>query len=189
MVISGKANATTAMNTFFFNGSTHSKLDDKNRFVLPQQMRYGLVENGKLEFTIALGLGGSLAIYKRGDIDRIVGKFQAKQHIAKYRKFFTLFFSTLHHCTCDKLGRVVLPPVLKKAAKIRSEIVIAGVLDKIEIWSKERYEYDLESFLGGEEGNVAEMIEEAFALLDESIDQEPFTPPATAKQEVCETVR
>ena len=53
------------MNNFFFNGSTHSKLDDKNRFVLPQQMRFGLVENGELEFTIALGLGGSLAIYKR----------------------------------------------------------------------------------------------------------------------------
>ena len=149
------------MKNFFFNGSTHSKLDDKNRFVLPQQMRYGLVENGELEFTIALGLGGSLAIQK------IVKKFQSKQHVAKYQKFFTLFFSTLHHATCDKLGRVVLPPILKKAANIKSEIVIAGVLNKIEIWPKEKYEYDLESFLGGKDGDLAQMTEEAFALLDE----------------------
>lgn len=156
------------MKNFFFNGSTHSKLDEKNRFVLPQQMRYGLVENGELEFTIALGLGGSLAIYRRSDIEKIVEKFQSKQHVAKYQKFFTLFFSTLHHASCDKLGRVVLPPVLKKAAGIKSEIVIAGVLNKIEIWPKEKYEFDLESFLEGEDGNLAQMTEEAFALLDES---------------------
>ncbi|MCB1109452.1 MAG: division/cell wall cluster transcriptional repressor MraZ [Chlamydiia bacterium] len=160
------------MKNFFFNGSTHSKLDEKNRFVLPQQMRYGLVENGELEFTIALGLGGALAIYRRSDIEKIVKKFQAKQHVAKYQKFFTLFFSTLHHATCDKLGRVVLPPVLKKAAGIKSEIVIAGVLNKIEIWPKEKYTYDLESFLGGEDNSLAQMTEEAFALLE---DQESDT--------------
>jgi len=164
------------MKNFFFNGSTHSKLDDKNRFVLPQQMRYGLVENGELEFTIALGLGGSLAIYKRSDIEKIVKKFQSKQHVAKYQKFFTLFFSTLHHATCDKLGRVVLPPVLKKAANIKSEIVIAGVLNKIEIWPKEKYEYDLASFLGGKDENLAQMTEEAFALLDEGDEGEMLTP-------------
>lgn len=164
------------MKNFFFNGSTHSKLDDKNRFVLPQQMRYGLVENGELEFTIALGLGGSLAIYKRSDIEKIVKKFQSKQHVAKYQKFFTLFFSTLHHATCDKLGRVVLPPVLKKAANIKSEIVIAGVLNKIEIWPKEKYEYDLESFLDGKDENLAQMTEEAFALLDEGDEGEILTP-------------
>jgi len=57
--------------------------------------------------------------------------------------------------------------ILKKAANIKSEIVIAGVLNKIEIWPKEKYEYDLESFLGGKDGDLAQMTEEAFALLDE----------------------
>jgi len=33
-------------------------------------MRFGLVENGALEFTLALGLGGCLAIYRRSDIER-----------------------------------------------------------------------------------------------------------------------
>ncbi|QVL57428.1 MAG: hypothetical protein KFB93_08640 [Simkaniaceae bacterium] len=188
MEISGKNNALIVMNNFFFNGSTHSKLDDKNRFVLPQQMRYGLVENGNLEFTIALGLGGSLAIYKRSDIDRIVKKFQAKQHVAKYQKFFTLFFSTLHHCSCDKLGRVVLPPVLKKAAKIQSEIVIAGVLNKIEIWPKEKYELDLEAFLGGENENLAQLTEEAFALLDEGSEEDSLASMSTVEQEEYENV-
>ncbi|NGX50887.1 MAG: Transcriptional regulator MraZ [Chlamydiae bacterium] len=154
------------MSNFYFNGSTHSKLDDKNRFVLPQQMRYGLIEKGELHFTLALGIGGSLAIYRRSDIDKIAAQFQAKQHVAQYRKFFTLFFSTLHHTSCDKLGRVLLPPVLKEATGIRQEIVIAGVLNRVEIWPKERYEKDMKIFLEGEDDSLAKMTEEAFTLLD-----------------------
>src|SRR3990172_7700281 len=110
------------MPQFFFSGSNHAKLDDKNRFVLPQQMRFGLVENGALDFTIALGLGGCLAIYRRSDIEKIVERFKSKQHLAKYQKFFTLFFSTLHQTSCDSVGRVIIPPVLKKAVDIRGEI-------------------------------------------------------------------
>jgi len=62
-------------------------------FVLPQQMRFGLVENGALEFTLALGLGGCLAIYRKSDIEKIV-RSSIEQHMAKYQKFFT--FSFLH---------------------------------------------------------------------------------------------
>ena len=147
------------MSQFFFSGSSHAKLDGKNRFVLPQQMRFGLVENGVLEFTIALGLGGCLAIYRKSDIEKIVEKFQSKQHLAKYQKFFTLFFSTLHQATCDSVGRVLLPPVLKQAVDIKNELVIAGVLNKIEIWPKERYNEQLQEI------DIGKMTEEAFALL------------------------
>ena len=150
------------MDDFYFSGSVSTKIDEKNRFVLPQNMRYGLVENGELEFTIALGLEGSLSIYRKSDIAKIVQKFRKKQHIARYRKFLTIFFSTLYHTTCDKLGRVVIPAILKKAAGIEGEIYICGVLDKIEIWSKEKYEKDLEVFI--EEG-AADLTEDAFLLL------------------------
>lgn len=157
------------MAKFFFSGSTSAKLDEKGRFVLPQQMRFGLVEEGVLEFSLGLGLGGCLTIYRQSDIQRIVEKFQSKQHIGKYQKFFTLFFSTLHQTTCDKVGRVIIPPTLKKAVGIQSEIVIAGVLNKIELWPKERYDAQLEAVLSGKDAemNLAKMTEEAFALLGE----------------------
>jgi transcriptional regulator MraZ len=155
------------MSRFFFSGSTSAKLDDKSRFVLPQQMRFGLVENGALEFSLALGLGGCLAIYRKSDIEKIVEKFQAKQHIGRYQKFFTLFFSTLHQTSCDKIGRVMIPNLLKKAVNIKSEIVVAGVLNKIEIWPKERYETQLTAALSGKdpEMDLAKLCEEAFELL------------------------
>ena len=155
------------MGKFFFSGSTSAKLDEKGRFVLPQQMRFGLVEDGVLEFSLALGLGGCLAIYRQSDIQKIVESFQSKQHLGKFQKFFTLFFSTLHQTTCDKIGRVIIPPTLKKAVGIKHEIMIAGVLNKIEIWPKERYETQLDAVLNGQdpEMNLTKLTEEAFALL------------------------
>lgn len=157
------------MTFFFFSGSSESKLDAKNRFVLPQQMRYGLVEDGRLEFYIGLGLGGCLSIYRRSEIQKIVQKFQSKQHLAQYQKFFTLFFSTLHSATCDKIGRVILPNHLKQAVNIKKEIIIAGVLNKIELWAKESYDKNLSNLLEGRdtELDLAKMTQEAFALLDE----------------------
>lgn len=159
------------MGKFFFSGSNYIKLDSKNRFVLPQNMRFGLVEEGVLEFSLALGLGGCLAIYRRSDIEKIVAKFQAKQHLGQFQKFFTLFFSTLHNATCDKIGRVIIPPSLKKAVGIQNEIVVAGVLNKIEIWPKERYEEEFEQVMQGKDAtsDLVSMTEAAFALLGSDV--------------------
>jgi MraZ protein len=161
------------MDGFFFSGSTVAKLDEKGRFVLPQEMRYGLVEAGKCEFTIGLGLGGCLAVYKKSVIARIVAKFQERQHVARFQQFFTLFFSTLYPTECDKVGRVMLPANLRGAVKIDREIVVAGVMDKIEIWPKELYDANLERLLRGKESgfSLARMAEEAFGLLHEDASQ------------------
>jgi transcriptional regulator MraZ len=151
---------------FYFSGSSTAKIDEKNRFVLPQAMRYGLVDDGKCEFTICIGMNGCLNIYRRNEIEKIAKKFSEKQHVAKYQKFFTLFFSTLFHTTCDKVGRVVLPAQLKKLVNIDKEIVVAGVLDKIELWPKELYEQNMERLLNEADVNeITSMSEEVFGLL------------------------
>ncbi|MES2273473.1 MAG: hypothetical protein V4487_04725 [Chlamydiota bacterium] len=168
------------MSGFFFSGSSVAKIDEKGRFVLPQSMRYGLVEMGKCEFVIGLGLGGCLAIYRKSAIDKIVEKFQQNQHVAKFQKFFTLFFSTLHQTECDKVGRVAIPATLKAAIGIKKEIVVAGVMDKIELWPKEVYDQNLRNLLDGksEDLSLAKMTEEAFALLHEGA--APLAPEPTA---------
>ncbi|OGN56075.1 MAG: hypothetical protein A3D96_00005 [Chlamydiae bacterium RIFCSPHIGHO2_12_FULL_44_59] len=169
------------MSGFFFTGSTVAKIDEKGRFVLPQEMRYGLVESGKCEFVIGLGLGGCLAIYRKAAIEKIVEKFKENQHVAKFQKFFTLFFSTLFPTECDKIGRVNLPPALRSAVGLQKEIVIAGVMDKIELWPKEVYDQNLKDLLNGASKgmSLAEMTEEAFALLHEGVETVREKPAST----------
>lgn len=167
------------VDSFFFSGSTNAKLDEKGRFVLPQEMRYGLVEGGKCEFAVGLGLGGCLAIYRKSSIQKIVEKFKKHQHLPKFQKFFTLFFSTLFQTECDKVGRITLPATLKNAVGIQKEVVVAGVLDKIEIWPKAVYEANLKALLSGEseDFDLEAMTKEAFSLLDE----EETTPKAAVE--------
>jgi len=172
--------------TFYFSGSTSAKLDEKGRFVLPQEMRYGLVEEGKCEFVIGLSLGGCLAIYRKTVIEKIVAKFRSMQHMAQYQKFFTLFFSTLHPTECDKIGRVSLPQSLKSAVGIQKELVVAGVMDKIELWPKEIYERNLRNILDGKDADLAKMTEEAFALLNDSVEKPaPVNPLYFTKHEAA----
>jgi MraZ protein len=161
------------MDEFFFSGSHNAKLDEKGRVVLPQSFRYGLVENGKLEFSVGLGLGSCLSIYRNSTILKIAQKFRQSQNVAKYQRFFTFFFSTLHQTSCDKIGRLLLPSRLKNTVKINKEVVIAGVLDKIEIWPKEIYEQGLNDLFSGKEDglNFGSMSEEVFSLLNETEDE------------------
>ncbi|MFZ4772648.1 MAG: division/cell wall cluster transcriptional repressor MraZ [Chlamydiia bacterium] len=159
---------------FYLSGSYSGKLDEKNRMVLAQELRYGLVESGELEFVIALGTQGCLTIYKKSEMDRIIERFKAKQHIAKYRKFFTLFLATLFTTGCDKVGRFMIPQHLKDAASIKSEVVLVGVIDRIEIWSKEAYQFEIADLLQskGEPIDVAAIMEEIFT--DETVEEEVF---------------
>ena len=95
----GKIGRAKNMGKGFFSGSYAAKLDVKSRFVLPQSLRYQLVENGELQFSIGLSMGGCLAIYKQSEIEALVQKFQKKKACSKVSEVFYTFF--LHSCTND----------------------------------------------------------------------------------------
>jgi MraZ protein len=40
----------------------------------------------------------------------------------------------------DSVGRITIPDEMAEAAGIKNEVVLAGMLDRFEIWSPERYE-------------------------------------------------
>lgn len=71
---------------------------------------------------------------------------QVSQFSKEARKFARFFFAGAAICEVDKQGRVLLPATLRKFAGIEKEAVLAGVLNHIEIWSKDRWqetnEYD-----------------------------------------------
>ena len=56
------------------------------------------------------------------------------------RKFARFFFAGAATCEIDKQGRALIPQVLRDYAGITKDLVSAGVMNKVEIWSKERWE-------------------------------------------------
>jgi len=47
--------------------------------------------------------------------------------------------------TVDRLGRLLVPKTLKEFAQIKQDVVIAGISNRMEIWSKEKWQAFYES--------------------------------------------
>ena len=56
------------------------------------------------------------------------------------RTFQRYFFGSASEGSFDKQGRVLVPPTLRNAAGLEKDVVLVGVLDRVEIWDKERWD-------------------------------------------------
>ena len=59
---------------------------------------------------------------------------------ANTRSFQRLMLAGAMDCDIDKQGRIILPVYLKQFAKISKHVVIAGLYNRIEIWSEELWQ-------------------------------------------------
>jgi len=56
------------------------------------------------------------------------------------RQFNRLYFSGTVEVEPDKQGRVLLPKYLKDYAGIKSDVVLVGISNRIEIWAKDKWQ-------------------------------------------------
>ena len=125
-----------------FKGEYSHSVDAKGRIIMPAKFREILGD----EFVVTKGLDGCLFVYPNEEWQNIENKFREIPLTTKdARKFSRFFFAGAADCEVDKQGRVLIPAVLREFAGLSKEVVLVGVLNRIEIWSKERWldnEYD-----------------------------------------------
>lgn len=126
-----------------FMGEYNHTVDAKGRLIVPSKFRDLLGE----EFVVTKGLDGCLFVYPKEEWNVIEEKFRNVSQFSKdARKLARFFFAGAATCEVDKQGRILLPAVLRDYAKIEKDVVLAGVLNHIEIWSKDKWietnEYD-----------------------------------------------
>ena len=51
-----------------------------------------------------------------------------------------MFIGGAFDCPCDKQGRILIPPTLRQYSELERDIVMVGVLDHFEIWSRDNWE-------------------------------------------------
>ena len=120
-----------------FMGEYNHTGDEKGRLIVPSKFREQLGD----EFVVTKGLDGCLFIYPEDEWDRIEEKFREVPLTTQdARKFARFFFAGAATCEIDKQGRILLPQVLRAHANIGKDAVLVGVLNRVEIWSRERWE-------------------------------------------------
>jgi MraZ protein len=124
-----------------FYGEYEHKLDKKGRIIIPSRFREISKEHYIEKFYITRGLDTCLFMFPEEEWKLQEGKFKNLSFTkSQTRKFNRLFFSGTVETLPDKQGRILIPAYLKQYADIRREIMLVGVSNRIEIWSKERWQ-------------------------------------------------
>lgn len=120
-----------------FMGEYSHSIDAKGRLIVPSKFREQLGD----QFVVTKGLDGCLFVYPDDEWKSIEEKFRSVPLTTKdARKFSRFFFAGAASCEIDKQGRILLPQILREFAGLEKDVVLVGVLSRIEIWSKDKWQ-------------------------------------------------
>lgn len=119
-----------------FLGRYLHSLDYKSRTSVPKKFR----EQLKSGAILTSGLDGCLFLYSKTDWEDLSDRIRELPiTAADARDFSRYLFSGAIEVRFDSLGRITIPDYLVDYAKLEKDIVILGVLNRIEIWSKKSF--------------------------------------------------
>jgi MraZ protein len=123
-----------------FRGSFSHILDSKGRIIIPSRFR-DLIEVGGADAVMITRMDKCLCAYPLKEWSKIEEKILAlAQKSDAMRRFRRVFVGGAFECPCDKQGRVLIPQTLRDYATLDKDIILVGVLDHFEIWSKDSWE-------------------------------------------------
>lgn len=139
---------------FMFIGEFHHSIDNKGRIIIPSKLRYDLGEN----FIVTRGLDGCLFVYPNNEWNKIINKYKELPDTKDRRHFMRIFLSGATVCEFDKQGRINIPTPLISFAGLEKDCIIIGVDERLEIWSKSRWE----EFINANEENLSDIADNLF---------------------------
>jgi MraZ protein len=123
----------------FYGEYLHS-IDRKGRIILPAKFREVAKGHFIEKFFATRGLDKCLFIFAEEEWRSQENKFKAISFTKQQsRTFNRLYFSGAVEIVPDRQGRILLPQYLKDFAEIKREVVIVGVSNRVEIWSKDKW--------------------------------------------------
>ncbi len=117
-----------------FIGEYEHSVDSKSRMIVPAKFRQEL--GGR--FVMTKGMDSSLFLYPMPEWTVIEEKLRSLSLTNREaRAFLRMFFSGATECEIDKQGRILIPQNLVRHGNIQKDVVVIGVLNRVEIWAAE----------------------------------------------------
>lgn len=139
-----------------FLGEYQYNIDDKKRLAVPPKFR---AELGK-KAVITRGLDNCLFLFTQKEWQKFAEKI-SKMPLAQAdaRGFARIMLAGAMEVDLDKLGKILVPDYLKKYAFLKKKAVVAGLYNRLEIWSEEKWQAYKDK-TEKEAGDIAERLKE-----------------------------
>ncbi len=123
-----------------FYGEFEHNIDKKGRLIIPSKFREIYKDRYTDKLYITRGLDKCLFLFTEEEWKLQEKKFKDLSFTkGEARKFNRLYFSGASEVVCDAQGRILIPQYLFDYAFIKDEVMVVGVSDRVEIWSKEKW--------------------------------------------------
>jgi len=130
---------TLTKNTFI--GEYSYSLDSKGRINMPAKFRQVLSKDNKNTFVITRGMDACVWVYPLNQWLEIEKSLRSLSSLSKIHRTFvrnTARYAT--PSTYDKQGRITIPPSLVDYAGLDKDVLIIGMVNKMEIWDTKNLE-------------------------------------------------
>ena len=125
---------TLSKNTFI--GEFSYTIDTKGRLNIPSKFRQSLSKDNKNTFVIARGLDKCIWVYPLIEWKQIEKNLRDLSSLSiTHRRFIRNTARYATPSTYDKQGRVMLNSSLIEFAGLDKEVLIIGMINKMEIWN------------------------------------------------------
>ena len=120
-----------------FMGEYNHSIDAKGRIIVPSKFREKLGE----QFVVTKGLDGCLWVFSSAEWELFSEKLTSLPVARKDARNFSRFFlAGATEAETDKMGRILIPQVLRDYAGLTKDAVLIGAGSRVEIWNKEAWE-------------------------------------------------
>ncbi len=118
-------------------GRQDTKIDEKNRIILPAKFRRELGDN----LIVTQGFEGSLIVISVSKFELLLEGTRGKPIIDKNaREIERFLLGNASEVGLDDKGRFIIPAYLREYASLSDEVSILGVIRYVQIWDKKRWE-------------------------------------------------
>jgi len=134
-------------------GEFQYALDDKGRVVIPPRFRRALGD----QVVATRGFDPCISVYSPAEWAKVEERLRRLS--TRQRDVVRFLLAGAVDLDLDRQGRVTLPPHLRQHAGIDRDVVVVGLISRLEIWSRPTWQSYLEKAQKSAP-QIAEQIEE-----------------------------
>lgn len=127
-----------------FRGKYEHIIDSKGRIKVPSRF-WEVMKNKYDENLVITNLDGCLSAFPLKEWNRVEEKILSlpamKQEVRYFKRFF---LGSAVDCGVDKQRRILIPLSLRGYAGLKKDIVFVGLINRFEIWAKEKLDPQME---------------------------------------------